>query len=293
MTLKKLHPILHTIARYFLATIILMYAIAKIMGTQFSSAPSIFDKSIGELSGFELTWFFYGYSFWYGLFIASSQIIAAFLLFFKKTTRLGIVLYLSIMINILVLDLAYNIDSAIGMAIVLTLVALYVFLSEFKVFYDFFIIKPPLFEDSDRPNWINKLRKFKFVYIAITIIGLFTMIYVLKIKVLSMNEFYGAWKPNNHKTWNRIYFQPAATFSIREGDNFKEVYSGKYKIDRDNQEIEFIAFDKDYLKEKINIMNPDTLRMKLILKMKYKFMLEKNELIILNDSLNIQLRRLK
>jgi len=155
MNIKKTHPITHTIARYFLATVILMYAIAKIMGTQFSSASSIWDKTVGELSGFELTWFFYGYSFWYGVFIASSQIIAAFLLFFKKTTRLGIVLYLSIMINILVLDFTYGVDAAIGMAVVLTIVALYVFLSKFTLFYDYFITKPPLFDNTDRPNWIN------------------------------------------------------------------------------------------------------------------------------------------
>jgi hypothetical protein len=291
MNIKKLHPIFHTIARYFLATVILMYAIGKIMGTQFSSAPSIWDKSVGELSGFELTWFFYGYSFWYGVFIASSQIIAAFLLFFKRTTRLGIVFYLSIMINILVLDIAYNIDGAIGMAIVLTLVALFVFLSEFKVFYDFFITKPPLFENSDRPNWINKLSKFKYVYIVATIIGLFAMTYTLKNKIMTQNEFYGAWQPKNYKKWNRIYFQPASTFSIRKGNNFDEIYSGKYKVDRDNQEIEFIAFDKDYLKEEINVLDPDSTRMKSILKMKYEFI--SGELKILNDTLNVQLIRLK
>jgi len=291
MNIKKLHPILHTIARYFLATVILMYAIAKIMGTQFSSAPSIWDKSVGELSGFELTWFFYGYSFWYGVFIASSQIIASFLLFFKRTTRVGIVLYLSIMINILVLDLAYSIDAAIGMAIVLTLVALFVFLSEFKIFYDFFITKPPLFENTDRPNWINKLSKFKYVYIVVTIIGLFAMTYTLKNKIMTQNEFYGAWQPKNYEKWNRIYFQPAFTFSIRKGNNFDEIYSGKYKVDRDNQEIEFIAFDKDYLKEEINVLDPDSTRMKSILKMKYEFI--SGELKILNDTLNIQLIRLK
>jgi hypothetical protein len=291
MNLKKLHPILHIIARYFLATVILMYAIAKIMGTQFSSAPSIWDKSIGELSGFELTWFFYGYSFWYGIFIASSQIIAAFLLFFKKTTRLGIVLYLSIIINILVLDFAYSINAAKGMAIVLTLVASYVFLSEFKVFFNFFITKPPLFDNTDRPNWINKLSKFKYLYIAISIIGLCIMTYTLKKKVLTHNEFYGAWKPTNYVKWNRIYFEPASTFSIRKGNNFEKIYSGKYIVDRDKHQIEFLAFNKDYLQEKINILNPDTKRMKSILKIKYEFIT--GALKFSNDTLNVQLTRLK
>ena len=291
MNIKKLHPVLHAISRYFLATVILMYAIAKILGTQFSSAPSIWDKSTGELSGFELTWFFYGYSFWYGIFIASSQIIAAFLLFFKKTTRLGIVLYLSIIINILVLDFAYSIDGAKGMAIVLTLVASYIFLSEFKVFYDFFITKPPLFENSDRPNWINKLSKFKYLYIVISIVGLFTMTYTLKNKILTHNEFYGAWKPTNYEKWNRIYFEPASTFSIRKGNNFEKVYSGKYKIDRDKNKIEFLAFNKDYLQEEINVLNPDTTRMKSILKTKYEFI--SGKLKISNDTLNIQFIKLK
>lgn len=291
MNFKKINPILHTIARYFLATVLLMYAMAKIMGTQFSSAPSIWDKSVGKLSGFELTWFFYGYSYWYGVFIASAQIIASFLLFFKRTTRLGIVLYLSIIINILVLDLAYSIDAAIGMAVVLTLVASYVFLSEFKVFYDFFITKPPLFENADRPSWINKLSKFKYFYIAISIIGLFAMTYILKNKILTQNEFYGSWKPKNYEKWNRIYFEPASTFSIRKGNDFEKVYSGKYKVDRDKKEIEFIAFDKDYLEEKINVLKPDYTRMKSILKMKYEFTL--GVLKISNDTLNIQLTRLK
>lgn len=291
MNIKKLHPILHTLSRYFLATVILMYAIAKILGTQFSSSPSIWDKSIGELSGFELMWFFYGYSFWYGVFIAGSQIIAAFLLFFRRTTRLGIVLYLSIMINILILDLAYDIRGAIGMAVLLTAVALFVFLSEYKAFFNFFLNQPPLFEDEERPKWLNKLSKFKYFYIILTIAGLSTMIYILKINIMTKNEFYGAWKPNNHETWNRIYFQEASTFSIRGGNDFEEIHSGKYKVNRDNKEIEFIAFDKDYQDEDIDVLNPDTLRMKSILKMKY--VLTSEELTISNDTSSILLSRLK
>ena len=112
MNREKMHLILHTVARYFLASIILMYAVAKILGTQFSSSPSVWDKSVGELSGFELTWFYFGYSFWYGVFIATSQILAASLLFFRRTTRLGITLYLSIMVNILVIDFTYDIRGA-------------------------------------------------------------------------------------------------------------------------------------------------------------------------------------
>jgi hypothetical protein len=289
--MKKYYPILHTIARYFLATIILMYAISKIMGTQFSSTPSVWDKTIGELSGFELTWFYYGYSFWYGIFIASSQIIAAFLLFFRQTTRLGIVLYLSIMVNILVLDIAYEINGGIGMAIVLTSVAMLVFLLEFNSFYEFFIKRPPLFKSEDRPKWLNKISKGKFIYIPLVIVGLFILTYTLKINIMTKNEFYGAWKPNNHMEWNRIYFQEASTFSIRTGKDFNEVFTGKYSVDRTNKKIDFKAYDQNYIKDKIDVLNPDSTRMKILFKMNYKF--EQKSLLLFNDSLKLKLGRLK
>ncbi|WP_430401215.1 hypothetical protein [Flavobacterium sp.] len=288
--MKKYYPVLHTIARYFLASIILMYAVAKIMGTQFSSSPSIWDKTVGELSGFELTWFFYGYSFWYGVFIASSQIIAAFLLFFRKTTRLGIVLYLSIMINILVLDLTYEIDGAIGMAITLTIIALFVFFAEFKSFYKFFIQEPPLHQETDRPNWMNKFSKVKYFYIPLLIAGLFALTYTLKKNIMTKNEFYGAWEPTNKNDWSRIYFQEASTFSIRGNNNFNEIYTGKYKIDKESKTIDFIAFDKDYISE-ADVLNPDTNRMEVVLSM--DFQLKESYMTIRNDSLNIEMKKLK
>jgi hypothetical protein len=47
MDIKKLNSILHTVARCFLATVMLAFAIAEIMETQFASAPSTWDKSVG------------------------------------------------------------------------------------------------------------------------------------------------------------------------------------------------------------------------------------------------------
>lgn len=288
MNWQKLHPILHTIARYFLASIILMYAVAKIMGTQFSSSPSIWDKNVGSLSGFELTWFYFGYSFWYGVFIAGSQILAAFLLFFKKTTRIGIVIYLSIMVNILVLDFAYNIEGGKSMAVVLTIVASFVLLSDYKSFYEFFIEKPPLFENDHRPNWMNRVSKIKFLYIPLLIIGLFVLTYTLKQKIMTKNEFYGAWQPLDYKDWDRIYFQEASTFSIRSNDQLKVIYSGKYKVNRENFEIEFLNFIVP--DEEINVLNPDESHMSKLMTLRYEFV--DNKLLLQNDSINIENKRL-
>ncbi|MGV0754154.1 hypothetical protein [Empedobacter brevis] len=228
---KKIHYFTYTFCRYFLATMIISYAFAKIFETQFISQPSVYDKPIGNLSGFELTWFYYGYSYWYGLIIASTQIISSLLLFFRQTTRIGIIIFLTFMINILLMDFAYDIDGAKGMAVVLTIMALFVFFSDYNELIKYFIKTPPLFE-KERTIKINKISKLKFIYIPLVFIGLFVLITTLKDKFLSQNQFFGAWE--NVKNNERIYFESANTFQKVNNSTFKPINSGTYTFEKDS-----------------------------------------------------------
>ncbi|WP_353165269.1 hypothetical protein [Empedobacter brevis] len=228
---KKIHYFTYTFCRYFLATMIISYAFAKIFETQFISQPSVYDKPIGNLSGFELTWFYYGYSYWYGLIIASTQIISSLLLFFRQTTRIGIIIFLTFMINILLMDFAYDIDGAKGMAVVLTIMALFVFFSDYNDLIKYFIKTPPLFEE-ERTTKINKISKLKFIYIPLVFIGLFVLITTLKDKFLSQNQFFGAWE--NVKNNERIYFESANTFQKVNNSTFKPINSGTYTFEKDS-----------------------------------------------------------
>jgi hypothetical protein len=73
---------------------------------------------MGQVSGFWLTWYYFGYSKFYGSFIAFGQIVGAVLLLFRKTTLLGACCLLPIVINIVLVDLSYGIDrGATGVAI--------------------------------------------------------------------------------------------------------------------------------------------------------------------------------
>lgn len=228
---KKIHYFTYTFCRYFLATMIISYAFAKIFETQFISQPSVYDKPIGNLSGFELTWFYYGYSYWYGLIIASTQIISSLLLFFRQTTRIGSIIFLTFMINILLMDFAYDIDGAKGMAVVLTIMALFVFFSDYNELIKYFIKTPPLFE-KERTIKINKISKLKFIYIPLVFIGLFVLITTLKDKFLSQNQFFGAWE--NVENNERIYFESANTFQKVNNSTFKPINSGTYTFEKDS-----------------------------------------------------------
>ena len=232
MDLKKAHLYLYTFCRYFLATMIISYAFAKIFETQFTSQPNVYDKPIGSLNGFQLTWYYYGYSYWYGLVIAITQIISSLLLFFRKTTRIGIILFLTFMINILLMDFAYDIQGAKGMALTLTLMALFVLLSDYKALLKYFVQEPPLFQDSDRSMRMNKMSKIKFIYIPVVFIGFFVLISTLKNKYMGKNEFYGTWE--NVETAERLHFEAANTFQINRKNEVKNFVSGEYTFSKDS-----------------------------------------------------------
>lgn len=260
MDLKKAHLYLYTFCRYFLATMIISYAFAKIFETQFTSQPSVYDKPIGSLNGFQLTWYYYGYSYWYGMVIAITQIISSLLLFFRKTTRIGIILFLAFMINILLMDFAYDIQGAKGMALTLTLMALFVLLSDYKALLKYFVQEPPLFQDSDRPMRMNKMSKIKFIYIPIVFIGFFVLISTLKNKYMGKNEFYGTWE--NVETAERLHFEAANTFQINRKNELENFVNGNYTFTKDS--LTLMASTKTesektekYLKGKYKLVGTD------------------------------------
>lgn len=263
--------------------------------TIYTTQPSTYDQPIGSLSGFKLTWYYYGYSFWYGVFIAISQIISSLLLFFRKTTRIGIVLFLSFMVNILLVDYAYDIQGAKGMATVMTLMVLFIFLSEYPLFIKYFLTEPPLFQGTERPNWVNRISKVKWVYIPLVFIGFFFGISTLKSKFMGKNQFYGTW--NNIDTtadFKHFNFEVANTFKINGTHNLDQIANGQYSFTKDT--ITLKTFTKEYQNfldnDKTNaILNPDTTKMIVLIKGKYQ--LNDNVLTIQNDTNKIVLKRIR
>lgn len=296
MNFKSIHFYLYTFCRYFLATMIISYAFAKILGTQFTTQPSVYDKPVGLLSGFELTWYYFGFSKWYGILIAILQIISSLLLFFRKTTRIGVILFLSFMVNILLVDFAYNIEGAKGMASLLTVMALFVFLSEYSLFYRYLIEEPALFSDDENPKWVNKFRKIKWIYIPLVFIGFFSLLSILKNKYMDKNQFYGTWQnKDNSSEFNRLNFEAMNTFKINTQCNSTKLAGGKYTFTKDI--IILKAFAKKNQLAVINdetkdILEPDTTKMITLIEGKYKVL--GNELVIeINKNKKISYKRIR
>ena len=96
--------------RYFLSLVFIIYSFSKFYRTQlFEPYNTWLDTALGELSGFQLVWSFFGSSYPYALFIGLSQLLCAVLLLFRKTKLLGACLLFPVIGNIVFVNYAYDI----------------------------------------------------------------------------------------------------------------------------------------------------------------------------------------
>src|SRR5262249_28856729 len=160
-------------------TQLLVYAAAKILGTQFYAPLYMLDMPIGRLSGFWLTWVYYAHSSAYGLFLAFAQIATSLCFFFRRTTRLGLMIFLPLILNIALIDFAYDIPSAKGMAVTLLLMGLYLLAADLKAFRVFFVDDPGS-SMQPLPRLLHRFHRLKYLVIPTAIAGAFGLIFMLR-----------------------------------------------------------------------------------------------------------------
>jgi hypothetical protein len=127
------------LVRYYLAFIMLLYGFSKVFPTQFPF-PSLFTliEPYGQSSPMHLAWSFFGYSEAYGRFTGLMEVAAGSLLFFRKTTLAGALLAVAIMINVLAINLCYDIPVKLY-AMNLIFMGLFLIAPYTARLYDFFI----------------------------------------------------------------------------------------------------------------------------------------------------------
>lgn len=91
--------------RYYAAYTLLGYGFAKIMGAQFTVLDSQLAKPMGDVSGFWLTWYYFGYSPVYSDLTAIFQVAGAVLLCFRRMALIAALVLLPVMVNIVCIDI--------------------------------------------------------------------------------------------------------------------------------------------------------------------------------------------
>lgn len=103
---------IYIFCRYFVALVIITYGFAKINEAQFTVLDSELDKPMREVDGFWLVWYFFGYSAFYGNFIALVQILCGIGLMIRRTTLLSACILFGMIGNIVLIDIFFRISPA-------------------------------------------------------------------------------------------------------------------------------------------------------------------------------------
>lgn len=125
--------------RIYVFLMINLYAVGKITGGQFYRhghlPESVARIPLGEASGFDLAWTFFGFSPAYVLFIGLSQMLGALLLLFERSKLIGVAILTPILLNIIAIDILYGISTGALMSAVtyLTLTLLTAWLNREKI----------------------------------------------------------------------------------------------------------------------------------------------------------------
>jgi hypothetical protein len=101
---------LRVLLRYSIALGLASYAIAKLLPVQFPPLRGpILEQRVGDLSPMALLWTFMEYSRPYAFFGGLMEALAVVLLCFRRTTTLGALTCLTVMVNVVLLNWAYGV----------------------------------------------------------------------------------------------------------------------------------------------------------------------------------------
>lgn len=274
---------LSALLRYWIAFLLLDFGFQKIFEVNFNYSYHIDDTLTSVLTGQELTWKYYGYSYGLSVILAFFQIIGSVLLLFKRTILLGIVILLPVMLNIVLINVFYNIGPiTLFTSILITLGLINLFLQQNVNIISFFNQ-----HKSKLPSIGNNFSRTIARVLCILIPLSFVIYY--NYDVHSSKKYFGKWKvtsmTRNGKiikendwlqdtlAWKKIYIEergkmfycPNPYMYVDSTSLFM-----KYYHDEEDQNFNVISYEKnrnkpDTIPVEINNFKDHSMQWKMIL----------------------------
>jgi hypothetical protein len=137
----RLYAMLRVLVRYSLAYIILDYGFGKLIPLQMKP-PQLWQllQPYGELIPQDVLWHFMGVSQPYTVFTGFIEVLGGLLLLFKRTTTLGAIVTAAALVNVVALNLCYDVDVKLY-SIHLLLMALFLLLPDVKPLVELLVLR--------------------------------------------------------------------------------------------------------------------------------------------------------
>jgi hypothetical protein len=238
---------------YNVSFILFLFGWMKIFKLHLNTSIVYLDMPIGELSGYEFSTAFYGYSYSFIIFIGCLQLIGSTFLLFKRTKLLGVLILSPILANIIVTNITYSIGIGV------TLMASFLLLgSFFLILEDYEKIRQLVFPHKDNKEKSNN----KFNYIVTAFIVLIPLILgflnykphtnpdiigTYSVKGYSVNGKIVDYKNCNDTLLTVIYFDENQDCIFKYGNDFEILKVGKLKTTKYEKTLEVIwRYPKNY-----------------------------------------------
>jgi uncharacterized membrane protein YphA (DoxX/SURF4 family) len=147
MRYSRVLTVFITIVRYLLGLVILTYGISKLENFQIQVSPWSYDHPLVQAPGRVLAWAFLGYQPWFQFLLGVFETIPGLLLLFRRTWRVGALLLLPVMLNVVLINYALELwaDTKI-FSLVLLLLNLFLVACDLPLYRGFLstLMPPPL-----------------------------------------------------------------------------------------------------------------------------------------------------
>lgn len=136
---ERVYGFLYAIIRYTLAFTLASFGWKKLFGLQFVVPVDIASKPMNQQSGEWLTWYYFGYSSFFGIVLALIQIIGSYLLLFRRTLLAAAIALFAFMLNLMLINIFYQMNAgALTESILLTIGIVFLILLDYKRLMEFF-----------------------------------------------------------------------------------------------------------------------------------------------------------
>lgn len=291
---QKYHIWLTTILRYWLAFYISAFGFEKLFDVNFAFSFHTEDSLVNTLTGQELTWKYYGYSYGLSIIVGLFQIIGSILLLFRRTVLMGVITLLPVLFNIVLINIFYGIGPLTTfISIIMTLGLSYLLLERKEDIIAFFSQYK-----NTLPSIGNNIFRISARIFCILIPFLFVSYYSYDVR--KSEKYFGKWKVEKMKrngnivsekawkkdtlAWKIIYFEERGKMLYCPNPNMYVDSTSifmKYEYNNSTNKLKVISFEK-------NPKKPDTIPVQ-INKFKNESMLW--TMIFNNDTIQMELKK--
>lgn len=255
--------------RYFLIINCFSYGIIKLYGLQMIFPnQSQLSTPLGDFLPMRFSWMFIGYSTPYQMFSGAMEVLAGMLLLNRKTITLGLFVATSVFLNVLVLNLCYDIPVKL-FSIHLVLYCIYLLLNDYKRLFNFFVLNIGVSANSIHSihfskKWIRIVRivlklVFIIIYVVLPFINTKDRYYsqfklkettpihlgIYDVTVFAINNDTLPYLPSDTTRWKDVIFEKDGLGSVGSTDSlFRQRYRRGYFNFKTDTLLKTISFKK-------------------------------------------------